>query len=78
MAARDIWLLVFTLFGTSWVMPKNVVQMLGCWQGRFHHHRISGAWDVAPLCIMWTIWREPNNKMFDGVNVQTMSSNNPC
>ena len=57
-AARDIWLLA--------IMLKIVVQMLGCWQGRFHHHRISRAWVGGPLCITWTIWCEQNSRIFDG------------
>lgn len=34
-AARNIWSLIFSLFGLSWAMPKTLVQLLSCWQGRF-------------------------------------------
>lgn len=33
----------------------------GCWVS------IKRAWKTAPLCLMWTIWREMNNRTFEGV-----------
>ncbi len=53
--ARDIWLFVFTLFGVPWVLPKMVVQMLSCWNERFHRHKSFKTWNG-------TIWREQNSK----------------
>ena len=38
LAATDLWSMVLSLFGVSWVMPKSVVELLACWQGRFGHH----------------------------------------
>ena len=36
--AFDLWSMVFTLFGIHWVMPKTVVELLACWQGKFGRH----------------------------------------
>lgn len=36
------------------------------WKGIFGRHRNSFNWKAAPLCLMWTIWREENNHTFDG------------
>ena len=36
--ARDLWSLVFALFGVSWVMP-NTIPMLASWQGKFNNNR---------------------------------------
>uniref|UniRef100_A0A2N9IIR1 Uncharacterized protein n=1 Tax=Fagus sylvatica TaxID=28930 RepID=A0A2N9IIR1_FAGSY len=31
---EELWDMVFSLFGVSWVMPRSVVELLGSWQGR--------------------------------------------
>ena len=28
--AKDLWFVVLGLFGVSWVLPKNVVELLAC------------------------------------------------
>lgn len=65
--ARELWSLVFALFGVSWIMPKMVVQILACWQGKFHNNSGVRVWKAAALCILWTIGRERNSRTFDGV-----------
>ena len=49
--ARDLWSLLFCLFGMKWVMPYRVVDLLACWKEQFARHRSSGIWKVIPLCI---------------------------
>ena len=46
---------------------KYGVQMLSCWKGKFHSHSGGKIWKAVTLCIMWAIWRERNNRTFDGV-----------
>ena len=29
--ASDLWSFIFSLFGISWVMPKQVFELLACW-----------------------------------------------
>jgi hypothetical protein len=29
--ARELWIMVFQMFGIEWVMPKRVVDLLACW-----------------------------------------------
>ena len=54
--AYNLWMFVFSLFGVSWVMPKQVVDLLACWNrgvgGRCWAVVI---WGATPQCIMWTI-----------------------
>ena len=38
LVAMDMWAMVFSLFGVSWVMPQFIVGLLACWQGRFGRH----------------------------------------
>lgn len=63
---------MFVLFEVSWVMPKTVIQMFKCWQGRFHHHRSAKTQKAVQLCVPCYNWQE-NKKTCDGV--ETMLSN---
>ena len=35
---RELWGLIFKLFGVEWVMLRKVVKLLACWQGSFGCH----------------------------------------
>ena len=65
--AYNLWMFVFSLFGVSWVMPKQLVDLLACW-----NRGVSGRcwavviWGAIPQCIMWTILRKQNLKTFNG------------
>ena len=63
--ARDLWSMVFELFGVTWVMPISVLDLLECWQGSFGRHRNSSISRVVPHCLMWCIWRERNGCSFE-------------
>jgi len=63
--AVQLWSMVFTLFGLYWVMPKSVVDLLACWQGKFGRHRNNISWMAVPPCLMWCIWLERNNWCFE-------------
>lgn len=55
-----MWSMVFTLFGLSWVMPKDVLELLASWPGKFRKHRNGEIWNMVPHCMIWGIWRERN------------------
>ncbi|RVW16810.1 putative ribonuclease H protein [Vitis vinifera] len=63
--ARMLWLLIFSLFGVQWVMHSSVKNHLLGWHGSFVGKKRKKAWRAAPLCLMWTIWRERNRRAFD-------------
>ena len=54
------------LGGVPWVMPNRVVELLACWPGGFRWHSAASIWVAIPHCIIWTIWREWNNRTFEG------------
>ena len=39
--AHEMWTMLFGLFGISWVMPRSVVGLLECWNGKFGWHYLS-------------------------------------
>ena len=65
LVAMDLWSMVLGLFGVSWVMPKSVVGLLACWQGRFGHHRNDHIWIIIPHSLMWCLWRERSSRCFE-------------
>ena len=44
----ELWSMVYTLFGVSWVMPKEVVELLAIWPGKFRKHKNGVIWNVVP------------------------------
>ncbi len=32
--AQELWSMVLILFGVSWVMPRDVMNLVSCWSGK--------------------------------------------
>ena len=58
-----LWNLLFALFDVSWILSCSVKETL--WQGSFMGKARKKAWQAAPLCIFWTMWKEKNLIVFD-------------
>ena len=61
-----LWSFVFKAFGVLWVLPHRVVDLLFEWRNWFGKHNLS-LWNLVPLCLMWTVWRERNARTFEDV-----------
>ena len=64
--AQELWLLIFSMFGTTWVMLRGVVDLLSCWSVRSGKSESAVIWKTIPHVLMWCIWRERNNRTFLG------------
>ena len=62
LVAMDLWAMDFGLFGVCWVMPKSIVELLACWQGRFGRRHNGYIWIIVSYCLMWCIWKERNSR----------------
>ena len=51
--------------GLSWVMPKSVVELLACWNRRHNGAQPAAVWQMKPLCLMWCLWSERNDRCFN-------------
>jgi hypothetical protein len=62
--ADVMWSAIFTRFSLSWVMPRRVFDLYGCWwtSGRL---RSVAIWKMVPTCILWCVWTERNNRYFE-------------
>uniref|UniRef100_A0A2N9HQT2 Reverse transcriptase domain-containing protein n=1 Tax=Fagus sylvatica TaxID=28930 RepID=A0A2N9HQT2_FAGSY len=62
--ASALWSYVFTMFGVQWVLPAKVLDLLFGWHNWFGR-RSSAIWNLAPLCVMWSLWQERNRRIFE-------------
>jgi hypothetical protein len=62
--ANALWNIILSWFGLWWVMPGSVREALASWW-LGGHSRSAVVWKMAPLCLMWCIWRERNARCFD-------------
>ena len=62
---RVLWNLLFSLFGVSWILSCSVKETLLGWHGLFVDKGRKKAWQAAPLCIFWTMWKKGNLIVFD-------------
>jgi hypothetical protein len=59
-AAFDLWCFVFQSFGYPLGM---VIDLLFGWWNWFGKHSLD-VWNLVPLCLMWTVWRDCNGRTF--------------
>jgi hypothetical protein len=64
---QALWSYVLTLFGVEWVMPRTVLELLNSWGAALGGGHAIEAWRLAPLCLLWCIWRERNARLFEDV-----------
>jgi hypothetical protein len=65
--AKEVWDMVFGMFGVHWVMPRKTIDLLAYWQGSFGQHQHFEIWKCIPHCLMWCLWRERNSRSFEGI-----------
>jgi hypothetical protein len=66
-AAQKLWNFVFVSFRVHWVLPRQVVDLLFGWYNWFGKHH-SHIWNLIPMCLMWTVWRERNSRTFEDMS----------
>uniref|UniRef100_A0A2N9ESY8 PARP catalytic domain-containing protein n=1 Tax=Fagus sylvatica TaxID=28930 RepID=A0A2N9ESY8_FAGSY len=66
-AAQKLWNFVFLTFRVHWVLPRQVADLLFGWHNWFGKHH-SHIWNLIPLCLMWTVWRERNLRTFEDLS----------
>ena len=55
---RALWNLLFSLFGVEWVLSSIVKEALLGWHGAFVGKIRKKAWQMTPLWIFWSVWKE--------------------
>ena len=65
--ATMLWSLIFSIFGLQWVLHSSIKRNLFGWHGAFVGKRREKAWRVVPICLMWTLWKERNERAFNDI-----------
>ena len=52
--------------GVSWVQPWKVKDVLIGWRRRMKKCLAFGVWNLIPLTIWWSVWKERNRRIFEG------------
>ena len=63
--ATMLWRLLFSLFDVQWVLHSSIKRNLMAWHGASVCKGKEKAWRAAPLCLMWTLWRERNDRVLN-------------
>jgi hypothetical protein len=69
---RELWSLVFCMFGIQWTMPRTVSNLLACWKRSGLTKDQNTIWNAIPSCLMWLIWRERNQRAFEDIERHTV------
>ena len=46
-------------------MPGSVTDCLGNWRAQKVNCTVLQTWRMAPMCVMWCLWRERNARNFE-------------
>ena len=65
--ASALWSWVLQTFGVQWVMSGTVTTLLFSWRNGLGRHS-SDIWNMVPICLMWTVWKERNRRTFEDVS----------
>jgi hypothetical protein len=61
----DHFLLYREVVGLSWVLPKQIVDLLASWMGSFGSTQSAVVWKMVPSCFLWCLWGERNYRSFE-------------
>ena len=63
--ARELWCMVFGVFGMQWVMPATVLGHFSGWPVHLGQQRNLTVWQLVGYCVLWCLWRERNAHHFE-------------
>lgn len=69
-SAWVLWGNFLSLMGASWVLPDTLDGLLGLWCLPNLNSRRRLAWNMIPVVVSWTIWKEMNSRVFEGKSTE--------
>ena len=73
----QLWRIFSSLRKITWVKPRKIAQLLNCWINIGNTTIKEERWRIVPACIWWTVWKERNQRCFEGKknNLQNFKMN---
>ena len=73
----QLWRIFSSLRKIIWVKPRNIAQLLNCQINIGNTTIKEERWRIVPACIWWTVWKERNQRCFEGKknNLQNFKMN---
>ena len=65
--------MVFALFNIHWVVPRRVIDLFECWQGRLGRHQNFVIWRAIPHCLIGVYGGSAMQELLRGVNKVLLS-----
>ncbi|XP_026398230.1 uncharacterized protein LOC113294010 [Papaver somniferum] len=67
--AFRVWSQLLPTSRYSWVIPKSVMQLSLCWHNTTFTNNGNCIWNLIPVAIFWSLWKERNNCTFDANDI---------
>ncbi|XP_026436569.1 uncharacterized protein LOC113334556 [Papaver somniferum] len=64
--AKSVWDVLTMKLKWLYAMPENVALALQAWQLNLSDKAKSEIWRLVPVAIIWCLWKERNNRVFNG------------
>ena len=69
--SSEIWRWWLGLWEVSWAFPNNVRDLFVQWRAPFGDKFFKKIWVAIFFIILWSIWKERNDRIFNGVSKHT-------
>eukprot|EP00268_Persea_americana_P068029 TRINITY_DN9427_c0_g3_i1.p1 TRINITY_DN9427_c0_g3~~TRINITY_DN9427_c0_g3_i1.p1 ORF type:complete len:256 (+),score=22.30 TRINITY_DN9427_c0_g3_i1:1157-1924(+) len=64
--AASIWVHFLQRCGVSWTCPEKITEAAESWLGDYFVGCVHSLWRMLLSAILWSIWKERNNRIFKG------------
>lgn len=73
----QLWQMFIQKRKIKWTKPGSIIEVLQCWNRDGNAGKNEKRWRIVPACIWWTIWKERNQRCFEGKqnNIQKIKTN---